>query len=102
MGDESPLMLGLCPLECVNAACSEPDFIEKHGTWLLTVVGVATTFVGGMFAYLLKSRCKKIDCCCVKCDREVADLEAVDVNSDLSVEKPKCATLSQLTSASKT
>lgn len=74
----------LCPLECINSACPPPDFIERNGTWLLTLVGVGTSFVGALLAYFLKSRCKKVKCLCVQCEREVVQLDAqkIDVATD--------------------
>ena len=65
----------MCPLECINSACPPPDFIERNGTWLLTLVGVGTSFVGALLAYFLKSRCKKVKCLCIQCEREVVQLE---------------------------
>ena len=56
-----------------------PDFIEKNGAWLLTIVGVATGCLGTLVAYFLKSRCKKIKACGLECDREVVALEPQDV-----------------------
>ena len=55
---------------------SDPDFIERNGTWVLSMLGVVSTFFGGLFAYLLKSRCTSIKCCCMECQRNVAPLEA--------------------------
>jgi len=63
-----------CPIACVRSACPDPDFIEKNGAWLLTVIGVFSACVGTVFTYFLKSRCKKISCCGVACDREVVAL----------------------------
>lgn len=74
----------MCPLECINSACAPPDFIERNGTWLLTLVGVGTSFVGALLAYFLKSRCKKVKCLCIQCEREVLQLEpqTVDVTTE--------------------
>tara|TARA_Y100000385_G_scaffold210355_1_gene218248 strand:- start:8 stop:259 length:252 start_codon:yes stop_codon:yes gene_type:complete len=68
-----------CPISCVRAACPDPDFIEKNGAWLLTVIGVFIGCVGSVFTYLLKSRCKKISCCGVSCDRDVLALDPKDI-----------------------
>ena len=54
-----------------------PDFLEKHGAWVLTIVGVATGCLGSMFAYFLKSRCRKIKCLGLECDRDVLTQDAV-------------------------
>lgn len=68
-----------CPIECVQSGCPQPDFIERNGTWLITVIGLGTTCIGGVFAYFLKSRCTRIEFCGVRCDREVLALDAKDV-----------------------
>ena len=68
----------VCPIECVKSACPDADFIEKNGTWLLTIIGLISACVGSVFAYFLKSRCKRIYCCGMGCDREVVALEAKD------------------------
>lgn len=66
-------MSSMCPIECVRAACPDPDFVEKNGTWLLTVFGIGTGLIGSVLAYMLKSRCSKIKCCGLECDRTVMD-----------------------------
>ena len=67
-----------CPLDCINSACSQPDFIERNGAWLLTVTGVIATCVGGMFTYFLKSRCKHIRVCGMECERDVVSLQVIE------------------------
>ena len=59
------------------------DFLTKHGAWLLTVIGVATGAFSALLVYFLKSRCKKISCWGLRCDREVLELDPnnVDVTS---------------------
>ena len=64
-----------CPIECVRSACPDPDFIEKNGAWLLTVIGIFSALVGTVFTYFLKSRCKRIKCCGLLCDRDVVALD---------------------------
>jgi hypothetical protein len=54
-----------------------PDFLEKHGAWVLTIVGAGTGLLGAMFAYFLKSRCRKIKCFGLECDRDVPREDAV-------------------------
>ena len=54
-----------------------PDFLEKHGAWVLTIIGVTTGCLGTLFAYFLKSRCKKIKACGFECDRDVLDAKDV-------------------------
>ena len=55
-----------------------PDWIEKHGSWSLTIVGLASACMGTLFAYFLKSRCKNFFFCGLECDREVMVLDPKD------------------------
>ena len=73
-----------CPISCVRSACPDPDFLEKHGAWLLTIIGVATACIGTVLTYFIKSRCKKIKCCGMSCDRDVIELSPseVEIKSD--------------------
>ena len=75
-----------CPLHCVNAGCPHPDFIERNGTWLITVLGVLIGCVGTVLTYVLKSRCKNIRGLGLSCDREVP--EVVDVK-ELKIEEDR-------------
>lgn len=68
-----------CPLHCVNSGCPDPDFIERNGAWVLTVIGVGAACVGTVLTYFLKSRCRRIRCCGMECDRTPVSLEATDV-----------------------
>ena len=52
-----------------------PDFIERNGAWLLSVLGVLSACVSGMLAYFLRSRCKKIKCCGCECERDVLAID---------------------------
>ncbi len=74
MGDSA-----LCPIECVRVGCPEPDFVEKNGTWLLTVIAGFTGCFGMVLTYFLKSRCKQISCWGVNCIREVIDVKTEDI-----------------------
>lgn len=64
-----------CPIECVRSACPETDFLEKHGAWVLTVVGLGAACIGTVLTYFLKSRCSHIECCGLKLDREVVSVK---------------------------
>ena len=68
-----------CPIECVRSACPDPTFLERSGAWVLTVIGIGAACVGTVLTYFLKSRCKHIECCGVKMDREVIDLDPKQV-----------------------
>ena len=64
-----------CPIECVRSACPETDFLEKNGAWLLTVIGLGTACVGTLLTYFLKSRCRHLECCGVKMERDVIEIQ---------------------------
>ena len=68
-----------CPLECVRLGCPQPDFLERNGTWLLTVIASIGGCLATMFTYFLKSRCKLVKCFGVTCVRDVIELNASDV-----------------------
>ena len=34
-----------CPIDCVKAACPDPDFLEKHSSFVLTVITLGSGFV---------------------------------------------------------
>lgn len=55
----------------------QPDFVERNGAWLLSVMGIMGTCVSAMFVYFLKSRCRSIKCCGMECERDVLDLKTV-------------------------
>lgn len=55
-----------------------PDFIERNGAWLLSVFGIVSACVSGMFVYFLKSRCTRIACCGSECVRSPINLDVVD------------------------
>jgi len=56
----------VCPIECVK---DEPDFLQKHSTFVLTAIGSISALVGIVFSYCLKSRCTNIRTPCLSCDR---------------------------------
>ena len=68
--------------------CPQPDFIERNGAWLITVIGMFTGCFGGVLTYFLKSRCHRIKCLCVECDRSVVEVEVTDENIQTTSEKP--------------
>ena len=59
----------ICPLNCLSF-CQE-SFIQKHETFILTVIASGSTVLGMVFAYLLKSRCSNISVCGIGCDRTI-------------------------------
>jgi hypothetical protein len=68
-----------CAIECVRAACPDPDWLEKHEGFVITIVGLLGGACGIMLTYFLKSRCTKIKCCGFGCDREPVHLEPSQV-----------------------
>jgi len=76
-----------CPIECVGVGCPQPDFIERNGTWLLTLIGVIIGCFSSLLTYFLKSRCSKIKCCGVELDRQVIELKKGDFELDTSSSK---------------
>jgi hypothetical protein len=47
-----------------------PDFIERNGTWVLSMMGAVLTCIGIIFTYFLKSRCTRVKCCGFECERQ--------------------------------
>ena len=64
-----------CPIDCVRIACPDPDWLEKHEGFVITIVGLIGGACGVLLTYFLKSRCKKISCWGFSCDREPIQLE---------------------------
>ena len=71
----------LCPVECLNYDAD--DFLTKHSTFMLTLVGSVSAALGVVFSYCLKSRCSKINMGCISCDR-VPPNEDVTITSNTS------------------
>ena len=69
----------LCPIDCVNQACPEPDFLEKHNGFLITLFGSVTALLGVVFTYCIKSRCRNIKSPCLSCDRDVINIKNEDI-----------------------
>ena len=67
-----------CPIECVKSGCEDPpDWLEKHSTFLLTLVGVVGGGLGAMLTYCLRSRCSQIQLGCLSCIRQPLDVEEI-------------------------
>ena len=74
----------ICPIDCVKSGCdTEPDFLEKHSTFFLTLIGSISALFGVFLSYCIKSRCKNITCCCIACDREPINLhnDSIQINN---------------------
>ena len=59
----------------------EPDFIERNGTWLLSMIGVIGACAAGLCVYMIKSRCTKIKCCGSECERDVLALDPAEIET---------------------
>ena len=68
-----------CPISCVRSACPDPDFLEKHSTFVLTICTLLGGGIGVVLTYFLKSRCKTIKTPCLSCDRDVIQLDSKDI-----------------------
>ena len=64
---------------------NDDDFIQRNGTFLLSVLGIISSILSGCLVYALKSRCTKIECCGAKCEREVIEMKASAVDSSPNV-----------------
>lgn len=71
-----------CPIECVKSACPDPDFLEKHSTFVLTAVGSLSALLGVVFSYCLKSRCTNIKTPCLSCDRVPLDPNDIAISPE--------------------
>ena len=60
----------------------DPDFIERNGGWILSVVGVLGACCSACFVYLLKSRCRTIKCWGLVCERDVLPVEAISIETN--------------------
>lgn len=72
-----------CPLECVRLGCPEPDWLEKHNGFLITLIGAVSGALGIIFTYCLKSRCRNIKTPCITCDRDVLQIknDNIEINN---------------------
>ena len=68
-----------CPLECVRSGCPQPDFLEKHNGFFITLIGSLSAMLGVVFTFCLRSRCKNIKTPCVSCDRDVIEIKKDDI-----------------------
>jgi len=70
-----------CPVECLTY--DSDDWLQKHSTFTLTIVGSLSAMMTLIFSYFLKSRCTKIKIGCLSCDRIPP---AVNVVNEVNVE----------------
>jgi len=69
----------VCPIECL-ANPNPPDFLEKHTGFVISMVGILGGGLGVLLSYFLKSRCTKIKCCGVGCDRQPVELDQSQID----------------------
>ena len=50
------------------------DFLQRNGTWLLSMLAVVMSCITLTLGYFLRSRCTSIKCCGVECSRDVLNL----------------------------
>lgn len=48
-------------------------------TFILTLLGLIGGGGAAILAYLLRSRCRTVECCCVKCERDVIPIDPTQV-----------------------
>jgi len=47
--------------------------------FILAIIGIASGLCGAFLSFMLKSRCAKIKCCCVECERNVLDAKDLEI-----------------------
>ena len=57
--------------------CSFESFVTNNGAFILTFTGLISAGLSACFVFILKSRCSKIEVCCLKCDRDVISEDAL-------------------------
>lgn len=72
----------------LNTIIIEPDWLEKHGTFILTLMGLLGGGASALIMYFLKSRCStiKIFWGCVDCVREPLPVDMIEVSANPRVE----------------
>ena len=70
----------LTPEECLaylqEYKETPPDFLQRNGSWLLSVIAAFSAAAGAVLTYLLRSRCRHIKIGCLECDRTPLNLES--------------------------
>jgi hypothetical protein len=67
----------------------EPDFLERNGTFLLTLFGMVGGCAGSILVYFLKSRCSEIKLCwgAVSCIRQPLPVDMIEVSANPRVQR---------------
>jgi len=66
-----------CPIECIKAF--QETWLEKHESFMVTLIGTVGAILGMCLQCLLRSRCTRIQSICVTCDRDVDGQATIDV-----------------------
>ena len=63
-------------------SASEDQGLNGSEQFMLISGGIATAAacMGMLLQFVLKSRCSRIRCCGIECDRQVIELDAVEAN----------------------
>jgi len=48
---------------------------------IILILVISNMIITPLFQYLLSSRCSEIDCCCIKCKRDVVDINSNDIRN---------------------
>lgn len=48
---------------------------------VILIVVISNMIITPIIQYLLSSRCKEVDCCCIKCKRDVVDIKSNDIQN---------------------
>jgi len=51
-----------------------------NGAFIMSMISLVGIGTGFLLVACLKSRCKSIKCCCIKCERDVIHLTAENIN----------------------
>ena len=55
-------------------SCVELTFLQKHESFILTIVGFLSAGGGMILNYFIRSRCTDIKCLCISCKRTPIEL----------------------------
>ena len=58
------------------------DWGSENTEFIILVLGMLGIAFGGLATFLLKSRCSRLRCCCIECERNTIDLTASTAHID--------------------
>ena len=62
----------------------QDDFLQKHSGFIITIVGIASALIGGVFTYFLRSRCEHIKLGCISLLSRLLERSPPDAHSKLT------------------